>query len=164
MNKNTDKFTSTDNTTVNPFQNFEFSNFELFNSLASAKEKFSADDFFGKTGTFEFVFFSPFTEKTFTEFAEFFTNEIAPKVQRGSFLKFKFAFSNFDKQFEFAKFDEFFNQFIKTGSMVEFSFFSGAENNFTFDKFEAFGFEGFKSPSNFTNGDFIFFVRAALDR
>jgi hypothetical protein len=157
MQNSNSGFTAQNNTKFNPFQNFDFSTFEKF-QIASAKDVFSADDSFGEAaGTFEFVFFSPFSEESFTEFAEFFEKKIAPKVQQGSFLKFNFFFSDFDKQFEFAKFNEFFNQFLKNGSMVEFSFFPSPLSNFTFGDFSPFA--GFKFPFAFNNDEFFFRAR-----
>lgn len=127
-----------------PFQNFDFSNFETFNSFTSAQEKFLADDFTGdETKAIEFFFFTPFTEEVFNSFKQFFSTEVFPKIKTGSFLKFNF-FN--DDSFNFNEFNEFFKQFSADGMFIEMAFF-----NFPAD----FNFSEFGLPLDF-NGDFFF--------
>jgi len=131
-----------------PFSNFDFSKFESF-TFASAKTEFSADNVFGDDAkVFDFAFISTFN---FSDFAKFFVEEFAPKLQKGSFVKFNFF--NFDKEFNFAEFNEFSNQFSKQGIFIEFSFFRAPAESFDFD---GFNFSEFFSPT--FNGDFFFFV------
>lgn len=132
--------------TFNPFKNFDFSKFQTFNSFSSAEKKFSADNFLGdEAGTVEFFFFSPITEEVFNEFKDFVSKEVFPKVKANSFLKFNF-FNNDD--FEFGKFNEFFNRFAAKGLFFEMSFFTFPDD---------FSFSEFGFPFGF-NGDFMFSV------
>lgn len=151
--------TAQDNVTFNPFQNFDFSKFHNFSSFDTAREKFSADNFFDtEAKTFEFVFFSPFS---FSEFTTFFAEEIAPKLKKSSFIKFNFFFSEINSQFKFAEFSDFFSQFLKDGIFLEFSFFPITSNSINF---EDFNFSDFEFPFDFTSGDFKFSVRQATIR
>lgn len=147
-----------DNATF-PFSNFDFSDFENFNSFESAKKRFSADKFFGEKQTFEFAFFTPFSDKNFDEFIEFFEKEFAPKIQKGSFIKLSF-FADFRKQFDFAKFDKLSNDYLQRGSVIEFSFFPSS-GNFSFDELS---FAEFSFPFNFPKNDFAFSFRRVFNR
>lgn len=159
MKTNNFRTATQDNFTFNGNQNFDFSKFKSLNSIPSAQEFFKADNFFAEKGVFEFIFFLPITKENFTEFTNFFVNEIAPQVKKGSSLKFNFFFQNFESQFNFTEFSEFFNQFLKDDSTIEFSFFP-IPSNFTVDN----AFPEFKFPVEFESGNFKFFVRQAVNR
>ena len=118
-----------DNATF-PFSNSVFSKFEKFNFTGNEAK------------TFEFFFFSQITEEVFTEFKNFFSKEVFPKTEKNSFLKVNF-FN--DKNFDFNRFNEFFNPFSRE-MFFELSFF-----NFPND----FNFSDFGLPFSF-NGDFMF--------
>lgn len=132
-------------TNFNPFQKFDFSNFETFDSIPSATKKFSsADNFFGdEAKTVEF-FFSSFTEEDSDEFKRFFLTEIFPKMKESGFVKFNFFQ---DLNFNFKRFNEFFDQFTANGIFFETCFF-----NFPTD----FNYSEFGFPFKFDNGNFKF--------
>lgn len=127
-------------TLFNETQSFDNLGFENFDSFASAKNFFSAGTFVMKSGNLELLF-AINKDQDFSDVIDFFFKEIADKVKsRNTSVKFIFFVSNFEINFSFAAFNEFFNEFLNSGSKIEFTFIP----SFPFD---------------FENNEFMFSVR-----